>query len=198
MDTLSIGLWWEGLNLINRIYWIVAIPATIFFVIQIVMTFVGADTDVGDLDTPGDVDASIDADAGIGFQLISLKNFIGFLTIFGWSGIACLDSDLSIPLTVLISTVSGVLMMVIMATIFYFMGKLVETGNVVMDNAVGKTGTVYLPIGAQRATMGKIQIQHHGFQTLDAITDEPNSIPTGTLVQVVGLVNDTLLLVKPA
>ncbi|HSA05391.1 MAG TPA: hypothetical protein P5145_07365 [Tenuifilaceae bacterium] len=195
MEILSINSWWEGLSTLSKVYWMIAIPASVIFLIQIVMTFVGADSD-GHMDATGDADASIDGDAGIGFQLISLKNFIGFFTIFGWVGIACIDSGLSTPLTIVISFICGLLMMVIMATIFYFMGKLVESGNVVMASAVGKTGTVYLVIPANRKAAGKIQFQHQGFRTIDAMTDEAEDIPTGAVIQVTAIISDDLVLVK--
>jgi hypothetical protein len=195
MEILSINSWWEGLSTLSKVYWMIAIPASVIFLIQIVMTFIGADSD-GHLDATGDADASIDSDAGIGFQLISLKNLIAFFTIFGWVGVACIDSALSIPLTIVISFFSGLLMMVIMASIFYFMGKLVESGNVVMESAVGKTGTVYLIIPARRKSAGKIQIQHQGYRTIDAMTDDAADIPTGSVIQVTAVISDDLLLVK--
>ncbi len=195
MEILSINSWWEGLSTLSKVYWMIAIPASVIFLIQIVMTFVGADSD-GHMDATGDADASVDGDAGIGFQLISLKNFIGFFTIFGWVGIACIDSGISTPLTIAISFICGLLMMVIMATIFYFMGKLVESGNVVMASAVGKTGTVYLVIPANRKATGKIQFQHQGFRTIDAMTDEAEDIPTGAVIQVTAIISDDLVLVK--
>lgn len=195
MEILSIGSWWEGLSTISKIYWMIAIPASVIFLIQIVMTFIGADSDSG-FDATGDADASIDSDAGIGFQLISLKNFIGFFTIFGWSGIACIDSGLLVASTIVVSSFCGLLMMIIMATIFYFMGKLVESGNVIMASAVGKTGTVYLVIPANRKAAGKIQIQHQGFRTIDAMTDETEDIPNGAVIQVTAIINDDLVLVK--
>ncbi|MGD9978693.1 MAG: hypothetical protein AB7S54_12260 [Bacteroidales bacterium] len=196
MEILSIGSWWDGLSTISKVYWVVAIAASLIFLIQTVATFVGADSDSGDIDATGDADASIDTDHGIGFQLISLKNLIGFFTIFGWSGLACLDSGLSVGLTIIISFICGIIMMVLMASIFYFMGKLVESGNVNMESAVGKTGTAYLKIPANRKTAGKIQLQLQGFRTLDAMTDDSEDIPTGSVIQVTGVISDDLLLVK--
>lgn len=66
----------------------------------------------------GDVDVEIEGDTGIGFQFLSFKNLIGFLTIFGWSGIACIEGGLSKGLTVLISVICGLLMMLAMAGLF--------------------------------------------------------------------------------
>lgn len=196
MEILSIGTWWDALSIISKIYWIISIPASAIFIIQIIMTFLGADSDGGHLDAVGNADVSVDSDTGIGFQLISLKNFIAFFAVFGWSGLVCIDSRLSTGLTIFISTFSGILMMLIMASIYYFMGKLTESGNVNMQTIVGKTGTVYLKIPARRKTNGKIQIEHQGFRTIDAMTDEEADIPTGAAIQVTGIINENLLLVK--
>ena len=83
-----------------------------------------------------------------------------------------------------------------MASIMYFMGKLVEDGTLKIKNALGKSGSVYLPIPAKRAGMGKVQIQVQGFQTLDAVTDNETDIPTGAIVEVVEILNNQILIVK--
>jgi len=174
--------WWQDLLVAEKVYWLIAIPFSLIFVIIMVMTFIGGDIDgVADMD----VDMEMDADTGIDFQYLSLKNLVGFFTIFGWTGVACLASVLA-----------GLLMMTIMSTIVYLMGKLTEEGNLNLKNAIGKIATTYLTIPAGRGGMGKIQIKVQGFRTLDAITDEQEDIKTGTVVEVVDVINNEVLLVK--
>ena len=91
------GSWWDGLSLILKIYWGLAIPFTLFFILQLILTFVAGD--VAD-DTP---DAEVEADHGIPFQFFTLKNMVAFFTIFSWTGIACIDSGLSEAVSVIIS-----------------------------------------------------------------------------------------------
>ncbi|PKP36111.1 MAG: hypothetical protein CVT98_09090 [Bacteroidetes bacterium HGW-Bacteroidetes-15] len=196
MIILSLNTWWESLSTLQMIYWIITIPASLIFVIQLVMTFLGADADSDGLDAVGDADLSIDSDAGIGFHFISLKNFIAFFTVFGWTGLACIHGNLPNWSTVLISTSSGILMMVIMASIYYFMGKLTETGTLNFKKAIGKSATVYLFIPPKRKAMGKVQLNLQGFRTLDAMTDDDEEIATGSIVQVVDVLNEEILLVK--
>lgn len=148
------------------------------------------------MDVDGDADTAIDNDGGIDFQFLSLKNLIAFFTIFGWTGIICLHSGIAPGMSALIATGAGLIMMLIMASIMYFMGKLVEDGTLKMKNAIGKSGSVYLPIPAKRAGMGKVQIQVQGFQTLDAVTDNETEIPTGAIVEVVEILNNQILIVK--
>jgi len=192
--TASISTWWEAMSAIEKVYWCVAIPASVLFIIQIITTFFIGDFDSVEAD--GDADVSVDSDSGIPFQFLSFKNLVAFFTIFGWVGIACLHRNLSIPLSIVIATVSGLAMMAVMATLMYFMGKLAESGGLELKNARGKTGTVYLTIPASRSGMGQIQINVQGFQTLDAMTDDPEAIPTGSLVQVNDVISNGILLVS--
>ncbi|HXK82312.1 MAG TPA: hypothetical protein PLO05_09160 [Bacteroidales bacterium] len=194
MVLLSFETWWQAMELAEKIYWCIAIPFSIVFIIQLVLTFIGGDFD--DAGSTGDADASIDADDGIGFQFISIKNISGFFTIFSWTGIAAINAGKSMPFTIIVSVLAGLAMMTLMATLIYYMGKLSEDGTLKLNNAIGKLGTAYLKIPAQRKGMGKVQIKVQGYRTLDAITDDMEDIPTGAVVDVVDIINDEILLVK--
>ncbi len=186
--------WWQGLLVAEKVYWIIAIPFTAVFIVMMVMTLIGGDFDSGSVDM--DVDAEIDSDHGIGFQYLSIKNLVGFFTLFGWTGIACLAAGRNMVFTIIVSLLAGLLMMTIMSTIVYLMGKLTEEGNLNLKNAIGKTATTYLSIPAERKGMGKIQMKVQGFRTLDAITDEKEAIKTGAVVEVVDVIDNEILLVK--
>jgi len=193
---LTISESWQSLMLIEKIYWCIAVPFSVLFIIQIFLTFLGGDTD--GIEAEGDADMSVDSDTGIDFQFITLKNLVAFFTIFGWTGIACLEGEMSIVASVFISTVAGIVMMSIMASIIYFMHKLADNGTLSMKNAVGKIGSVYLTIPSNRKGLGKVQIQVQGFQTLDAMTDFDEEIKTGSVIEVVEVINNEILLVKPS
>ena len=65
-------------------FWFIAIPVSIIFVIQTVMTFVGANASDGlAADFDGDFSGN---DAP--FQLFSLRNLVNFLLGFSWTGIS--------------------------------------------------------------------------------------------------------------
>lgn len=187
---------WQSLMLIEKIYWCIAIPFSVLFIIQIFLTFFGGDID--GIEADGDSDLSIESDHGIDFQFITLKNLVAFFTIFGWTGIACLNGGLGIGKSVFISTLAGLVMMTIMASIIYFMGKLTDDGTLSLKNAIGKVGSVYLTIPAKRAGMGQVQIKVQGLQTLDAMTDNEVDIKTGAIIEVVEILNNEILVVKPS
>ena len=52
-----IASWWAGLSLVMKILWGVTLAASLVFIIQSILTFIGADVDA-DFDT--DVDMSMD------------------------------------------------------------------------------------------------------------------------------------------
>lgn len=182
--------WWEGLNLSLKIYWALAIPFTLFFLLQLVLSFMGGD--VPD-DTP---DAEVEADTGIAFQFFTLKNLVAFFSIFGWTGIACIDSGLSEITSLIIALIAGLIMMTVMASIFYFLGKANADGTLKMKNAVGGVGEVYLTIKSKRGGIGKVQIKiQNSLRTLDAMTDDDQDIPTGKIITVKQVLNDSILVV---
>ena len=186
----SFGTWWEGLDTVLKIYWGIAVPVTLFFILQLILSFMGADS-------PDDLpDSEIESDHGIPFQFLTLKNLIGFFTIFSWTGIACIEAGLSNGITLLIATVAGLLMMGLMAGLFYLMMKSGADGTMRIQQAIGQTGEVYLTIPGKRGGVGKIQVKVTGsLRTLDAISDDTEPLPTGRLAKVIQIVNDNILLV---
>ena len=77
------------------------------------------------------------------------------------------------------------------------MHKLAESGTLKIKNAIGVIGEVYLPIGAERSKMGKVQIKVQGsLRELEAITDEPEELKTGSMVKVTEIVSAEILLVE--
>lgn len=116
--------WFAAFSTFEKIYWAITQIASGIFVVLMILTFLG-----GEFDDTGDVDSDIDGDAGIDFQFLSFKNLVGFFTIFGWTGIACINEGFSKGITILISIVCGLLMMAIMASVFYYLGKLNSSGT---------------------------------------------------------------------
>ncbi len=186
----NFGAWWEGLSGVLKIYWSLAVPFTLFFVLQLILSFFGGDS-------PDDLpDSEVEADHGISFQFLTVKNLVGFFTIFSWTGIACIEAGLSNGITLLISTVAGLLMMGLMAGLFYLMMKSGADGTMRISSAMGQSGEVYLTIPSKRSGIGKIQVKVTGsLRTLDAMTDDLESLPTGKFIKVVDILNDNVLLV---
>lgn len=184
----------EGLSVIGKVYWTTALIGSALLVVILIMTLMGGDMD-GDMEADGtDFDAD---DGGVGFQFFTFKNLVAFFTIFGWTGISCLENGYSNGLTIIISTIAGLIMMVLTSLLFYWMSKLAQSGTLKMKNAIGAIGEVYLPIGAKRSNIGKVQIKVQGsLRELEAITDSSETLSTTTIVKVVDIVSAELLLVE--
>jgi hypothetical protein len=187
---------WSEISIFEQVFWFITIPSTVFFLILLALTIFGGETDAGN-DVTTDVDGNFADGDSIPFQFLSLKNIVAFFAVFGWSGIGFTSAGLPPWLVILLAIICGLLMMFLMAGLFYFMSKLAENGTLKMKNAVGKLGEVYLVIPASRGGMGKVQLNVQGsLRTLDAITDDTEKIPTSSIIQVLDVIDDQILLVK--
>jgi len=184
--------WWSGLDAIAKFFWAISIPSTLILVLQIVLSFMGHDSD-GDVDV--DVDTDFDADGG-GFSIFTVKNVLGFLTIFGWTGIVGHNSELGLWVTLGISFVAGTAMMLIMAGVFYSLTKLSHSGTMDVDQALFENGEVYLPVPRKRGGTGKVHIVVQGtLREMDAVTDDDEDLPQGTAATVTEIINGATLVV---
>ncbi|WP_343704312.1 hypothetical protein [Chitinophaga sp.] len=189
---LNIMDWFAPLPVFEKVYWCVAIFFSLLFLVQNTLSLFGGEHD----QAMGDVDDVMDADDGIGFQFFTIRNLFGFFTIFGWTGLACISSGLSTPLVVLISVAAGLLMMLLMATLFYYTARLAYSGTLKMENAVNAIATVYLTIPRSRTGIGKVNLKVQGaFRELDAMTDDGEDLRTGAIVSVRQVMNNEILLV---
>lgn len=187
--------WFTDLGWFDKIFWIVAIIGSGLFIAMMLVTFItgGADMDV-DGDFGGDVD--VDADGG-GFGFFTIKNLIAFFTIFGWSGIAAIENDLSKTWVIVIATICGLIMMFIMAGLFYLISKLNDSGTLEIKNAIGNIGEVYLVIGANRENIGKVTVRIQGaLRELEALTDDEESLKTGSVIEVIDVTSNGILIVR--
>lgn len=189
---MELDIWWQQKETFEKIFWIIAFPSSIVFLGLMVMTLIGSDDAHDSVDSDFEVD-----DAGIEFQFITLKNLVAFLTMFGWIGIAGIDMGWSHGMTLLVAFISGLIMMLIISSLFYMMAKMAGSGTLVMSNAVGSLGEVYLTIPANRGGVGKVQLKVQGaFRELDAMS-AGEEIPTGKVIKVLEVVNDHILMVAP-
>lgn len=184
--------WFSDLEVFAKFYWIIALIGSLIFLFIVITTLFGIEGGE-DFD---DVDTAIDTDTGIEFQFITLKNLIGFFTIFGWTGIACIGEGLSKPITVLISVIAGMVMMTIMAAMFHYMKKLTDSGTLNYKNALGAIGEVYLTIGENRSKMGKVSVRVQGtLRELEALSDSFTELKSGTIIKVVDVTSNGILIV---
>jgi len=163
-------------------FWMIAIPSTIVFILQMIMTFMVGDSDV-DVDTHVDVDVKGDSGDGAPFQMYTLRNLIAFLTVFSWTGITCLYNSMSLTTSVVISSLAGLIMLLVLSSLFYFTSKLAQNNIVDSISTIGRSATVYLKIPAMGK--GKINVTYGGATREECATSKVD-IPTGATVKVIG------------
>lgn len=186
------GDFFSDMSTLQVVFWITALIGSTVFIALFILSLIGADSEV-DMDT----DTEIGMDDGIGIQFFTFKNAMAFFTLFGWTGIACLDNGLGAGASTAIAFVAGLAMMTFMAFLFLWISKLAESGTLKIGNAVGNIGEVYLSIGANRSRIGKISIDVQGSKReLSALTDESEDLKQGEVIQVTEVVSGEILLVE--
>ncbi len=193
--------WWVSLSLAMKILWGVTLAASLIFIIQSILTFIGADAGDGGIDT--DFDTGFDseaADAAVegGTNLYTFRNFVNFCLGFGWSAILLQSKISSVPLLIIISAVIGVALVAVVMYLFKWLSSMQQSGNInVYKAAVGCNGTVYLTVPGERAGEGKVQISiNNSVREYNAITDG-DTLKTGTPIRIVEVIGADTLLVEP-
>ncbi len=190
------GQWWNSIPVFERIFWYFAIPFSIVFSLQLIITMIGIDWHDSGFDVHDGFDINHDADSMDGFRLFTLRNFIIFFTGFGWAGIFAVHAGFNPIVTVLIAFMVGSFLMFAVTGILFFMTKLTQSGNIRLTNAVNAPGRVYLPLPGKMSGMGQVQLTIQGsVREMEAMTHE-DALPTGTPVTVTEVVNDQILVVK--
>lgn len=215
--------WWISLSTFQQITWVIALPATIIFLIQFFLVLLGIghhDHDV-DFDTDADIDVDIDADidahveidtslhaddighagtnshdANRNFRLITLRNLIVFFMAFGWIAFLGSVEGMSNLMSLIAGAIAGLAMMYIMAWLLYFMlTKMTSDGTMNLLYAKDATGEVYLPIPAKQEGVGKVHVSFQGaLREMEAVTTGER-LPRGTRIRVIDIIDNKILLV---
>ena len=182
-----------------KLLWGVTLTATLIFIIQTVMTFLGADADSTDFDM--DVDTSLDgsdlSNIDGGANLYTFRNFVNFFLGFGWTAIILQPSVKSTAVLVIIAVLVGIALVALVMYMFKWLYSMQQSGNInVYKSAVGCQGKCYLRIPGERGGEGKVQITIQGaVREYNAVTDG-DEIKTGTSVKVLEAIDGNTLLVE--
>ncbi|MBK8845701.1 MAG: NfeD family protein [Bacteroidetes bacterium] len=180
------------MELLERAFWYVAIPASIIFILQSVMTFLGTDSHDG---TQADFSGNLDGNDAP-FQLFSFRNLINFLLGFSWSGISFYSIISNKLLLVVVCLMVGASFVYLFFFIIKNLMRLSEDNSLKLTSALNQTAEVYLKIPASKNGKGKIMVSINGsFHELDAMTNG-EAIPTGAIVKVVSIDNNILIVNK--
>ncbi len=189
----------ENLDPLLRTFWYVAIPASLIFLVQSILTIIGGHAgdslDAADVDIDSDFDSHPDGDHGT-FHVFSFRNLINFLLGFSWAGIS-LYSTVSKPLLLItISVFIGIVFIYLFFVLIQQLQRFAEDNTFNIEDTIGKKAEVYLRIPAQRSGKGKILVSVKGsVHELDAMTDA-EELPSNAKATVIGIEKDNILIVK--
>jgi membrane protein implicated in regulation of membrane protease activity len=196
------------------LFLILAMLGGTFMVIQFVLALVGfgSDLEITDDLPEGSEQPYFGADAELGdnavghgnfstwlFGVISIKTLTAAAAFFGLAGCAASAAQMSPPAQLVLATLAGVGAMYgvhwLMRTIMRFS----EDGTVRIERSIGKQGTVYLTIPANRAGAGKVHFKlQNRLLEYAAVTGFDEPLRSGSKIKIVNVVNGSTLEVEPA
>lgn len=189
--------WWNELLLIQQIFALIAIPSTFLIVLQTVLMLIGiggdnaadadGDLDVDDIEVPDD-----------GLAIFTVRGVTSMLCITGWVAVALLETSLPQGISIAIAILCGVATLIGMAYLMRAVYKLQSSGNIDVENCIGKIGEVYIPIPSSGNGSGKINLTvQEKFSEFAAITTADAQLKTGSFVRVVAVGPSGVLVVEP-
>ena len=130
-------------------------------------------------------------------SLLTIRTLVAALTFFGLAGLAGTQQWGDRPATHLLALAAGAGAMVLVASLMRALNRLRAEGTVRMDRAVGRAGTVYLPIPGQKAGTGKVLLNLQN-RTVECQAITANQeLPTGAPVVVVAVLSPDTVEVAP-
>lgn len=185
--------WFLALTAAEKTYFIIAVIASIFLIVQIVIMLFslgGGDFDVDDV-----FDGDVDTDSGL--SIFTIKSMTAFFALGGWCGFVAqtfMEDNIWAPILIAVATGTAALFGV--AFTMRGIAKLQNSGNIVKSKLVGATATVYVGIPENRSGRGKITLTAQGrYMELDAVTDGER-IPVDSSVEITEYSEDFAVVTK--
>lgn len=182
--------WWSSLLLEKQIFYAIGLASISILLIQILLTFVGLDSDHDAELTHGDHSS--------GLSFLSVRTITAFFVGFGWTGVILLNHGYSVPVAIAGGMTTGILFLLVTAFLIHNLLRLQSSGNLDYQNAIGVVGSVYTTIpGAERGG-GQIELMLQGrLMMAEAYTRAERDLKPGSKARVVELIGASTLLVEP-
>ena len=120
------------------------------------------------------VGVDVDMGADLSFKAFTFQGIVAFILMFGLVGLALSRSDMHQMVALLAGTAAGGASMWTMGKMFQVFYSVQSSGNMDIDNAVGKNATVYMRI--KPGEVGQVQVEVQGaMRTLDAVAKDPEA-----------------------
>jgi hypothetical protein len=120
--------------------------------------------------------------------LLTLRTIAAALTFFGLAGMKA-STDFDWPLALAVALAGGGAAFAMAAWMMKMLNKLKADGTVRMERAVGKNGTVYLTVPANKAGAGKITLNLQNRTVEYQAITSAGELPTGAKIVVTAIVS---------
>ncbi len=173
------------------------------FVVRLILFLLGAGHD-GSVDLPHDISADLHDLSGLhgaqentdsSFRFLSLQGLAGFFTMFGLVGLTLTRSAVHAVPSLFAALAAGLLTLWVVSKIFSTARDMQTDGTLVIDNAIGREGTVYLTVPAEGTGQVQVSVQG-GLRMFDATSASHERIATGEYIRVIKVVSDKILVVE--
>lgn len=179
--------WYLGLDGSGQIIWALAIVSTGIFLLQIILSLLGLDSDL---------DPELNLEGSGDFALFSFRAIISFLVFFSWTTGLLLEKSWKLSHALGVGIILGILAMTIVAYLLFKIVKMEESGSINLESLVGAEGEVYIPIPAGGVATGRVTILLDDKNIeLDAVSQD--QILTGRKVTIDKILKNNILKVKP-
>ncbi|MCH5148828.1 MAG: NfeD family protein [Clostridiales bacterium] len=186
--------WYNGLSTFEQIYFWIALVASVFLIVQIILLCFSSFGGDVDLDGDGEIDVSVDS----GVSLFTTKSLTAFLSIGGWAGLltcSAVEPDLK-WLSIIVALVAGGAAWAGVYFALRGIAKMQCNGALQTEKLVGQRATVYVSIPQKRSGRGKITLEAQGkFTELDAVTDG-DRIAVDEVVEIIATQNECTVVKK--
>lgn len=186
--------WWNALGTELKVYYAIAIVTSAALVLQFLLMLVGVDAD-HDMDIDGGADG-MDGDAGL--HVFSVRSITAFFTGFGWGGVSAINAGWSTFAAAFTAMGFGLVFMAGVLGVMRALMAMQGSGTLDYANAIGRTGSVYLPIPASMSDSGKIEVLVQGRSAIvNAFTRADRRLENRERVKVVEVLDQTTVIVEP-
>ncbi len=198
---------WDTLFSGNTLFFSVpAVAGTLFFIVNMSLSFLGIDADGFDADAGGhaiggDVHGYSAGDphhSTHAFKVLSIQSIGSFIMGFGWGGVGgLLGADWSFGTSLIAAIIGGLLMMWLLTWLLKIVHDLQSTGTLPIHASMGAQGEVYANIPQHGHGSGQVRLVVNERQRIYNAVSDGEALPTNTPVRVVRVNENNTVTVAP-
>jgi hypothetical protein len=179
-------IWWGTLGTSLRVFYGIALAASVLLVLQLVALLFGLDHD-------GDVG---DHDSGLG--ILSVRSLTAFFTGFGWGGVVAIKQGFGLGVAIVVALATGGALMAAVVAMMRGFASLRHSGTLDYANAIGNVGSVYQAVPGAMAGPGQIEVMVQGRTAfVQAFTRSPERLAPRARVRVTEALDQQTVIVEP-